>query len=131
MRNPDKIPQKIKDELKNIGLWDTHPRNLFRITWKNEPKKVGGGFNGVNFIEFPKELTGVRSRIIMLIGKWFPTGSHKVGATFGALVPKLITGEFDPTKHKALWPSTGNYCRGEVMTLIFLDAKALLFFQRV
>ncbi len=125
LRNPDKIPQKIKDELKNIGLWDTHPRNLFRITWKNEPKKVGGGFNGVNFIEFPKELTGVRSRIIMLIGKWFPTGSHKVGATFGALVPKLITGEFDPTKHKALWPSTGNYCRGGVYDSNLLGCKSI------
>jgi len=40
MKEPDKIPQKIKDELTNIGLWDTHPRNLFRITWKNEPKNL-------------------------------------------------------------------------------------------
>lgn len=125
MREPDKIPQKIKDELTNIGLWDTHPRNLFRITWKNEPKKFGGLFNGVNFIEFPKELTGVKSRIIMLIGKWFPTGSHKVGATFGPLVSKLITGEFDPTKHKALWPSTGNYCRGGVYDSNLLGCKSI------
>jgi cysteine synthase len=125
MKEPDKIPQKIKDELTNIGLWDTHPRNLFRITWKNEPKKFGGGFNGVNFIEFPKELTGVKSRIIMLIGKWFPTGSHKVGATFGPLVSKLITGEFDPTKHKALWPSTGNYCRGGVYDSNLLGCKSI------
>jgi len=93
MYNPDKIPQGIKDELKNIGLWDLHSRNLFRITWKNEPVKFGGGFNGVNFMEIPKELSGVKARILVLIGKWFPTGSHKVGATF-------------------LWPSTGNYCRG-------------------
>jgi len=125
MREPDKIPQKIKDELTNVGLWDTHPRNLFRITWKNEPKKFGGLFNGVNFIEFPKELTGVKSRIIMLIGKWFPTGSHKVGATFGPLVSKLITGEFDPTKHKALWPSTGNYCRGGVYDSNLLGCKSI------
>ncbi len=46
------------------------------------------------------------------MGKWFPTGAHKVGATFGCLVPRLITGQFDPTIHKAVWPSTGNYCRG-------------------
>ncbi len=48
MKNPQLIPQKIKDELRNIGLWDIHPRNLFRITWKNEPIPYGGGFNGVN-----------------------------------------------------------------------------------
>lgn len=125
MRDPEKIPDKIKDELKNIGLWDTHPRNLFRITWKNEPQKFGGGFNGINFIEFPKELTGVDSRIVMLIGKWFPTGSHKVGATFGPLVSKLITGEFDPTKHKALWPSTGNYCRGGVYNSNLLGCSSI------
>ena len=112
MAHPEKIPQGIKDELKNIGLWDLHSRNLFRITWKNEPVKFGGGFGGVNFMEIPPELSGVKARIIILIGKYFPTGSHKVGATFGPLVEKLVRGAFDPTTQKALWPSTGNYCRG-------------------
>jgi cysteine synthase len=60
----------------------------------------------------PPELTGVKARIFMLVGKYFPTGAHKVGATFGPLVEKLVTGRFDPTRQKALWPSTGNYCRG-------------------
>jgi cysteine synthase len=72
----------------------------------------GGGFNGVNYMEYPSELTGVDARIITLVGKWFPTGAHKVGAAFGCLVPRLTTGQFDPTYHKAVWPSTGNYCRG-------------------
>ncbi|OYD13920.1 pyridoxal-5-phosphate-dependent protein subunit beta [candidate division WOR-3 bacterium JGI_Cruoil_03_44_89] len=112
MRHPQKIPNGIKDELKNIGLWDLHSRNLFRITWKNEPVKFGGGFAEVNYVEIPHELSGVKARILMLIGKWFPTGSHKVGATFGPLVEKLVRGAFDPTRQKALWPSTGNYCRG-------------------
>ena len=112
MRDPTTIPAKIKTELKEIGLWDLHPRNLFRITWKNEPVSFGGGFGDVNFIEFPRELTGVPARIFMLVGKYFPTGSHKVGATFGPLVEKLVRGAFDPTCQKALWPSTGNYCRG-------------------
>jgi hypothetical protein len=49
----------------------------------------------------------------MLVGKWFPTGSHKVGASYGPLVERMVTGHFDPTTQKALWPSTGNYCRGE------------------
>jgi cysteine synthase A len=112
MSHPENIPQRIKDELKKIGLWDLHSRNLFRITWKNEPVVSGGGFGEVNRLEIPTELSGVKARIILLIGKYFPTGAHKVGATFGPLVEKLVRGAFDPTQQKALWPSTGNYCRG-------------------
>ena len=112
MRNPDLIPDKIKARLRDVGLWDLNPLNLFRITWRNEPKESGGVFGDVNFIEIPHELSGVKARIILLTGKWFPTGCHKVGASFGCLVPRLVTGQFDPTYHKAVWPSTGNYCRG-------------------
>jgi cysteine synthase A len=125
MRDPSKVPEKIKEELKNIGLWDLHPRNLFRITWKNEPVKFGGGFDGVNYVELPSELTGVKARIFVLIGKYFPTGSHKVGATFGPLVEKLTRGAFDPTKQKALWPSTGNYCRGGAYDSALLACQAI------
>ncbi len=112
MMNPELIPEKIKQKLKELELWDLHPLNLFRITWKNEPVKAGGGFGGVNYVELPSEITGVKARIFVLLGKFFPTGAHKVGATFGPLVEKLVTGKFDPTTQKALWPSTGNYCRG-------------------
>lgn len=112
MKNPALIPAKVKEELKGIGLWDVHPRNLFRITWHNEPKETGGGFGSVNFLELPPSLTGVPARIIVLVGKWFPTGAHKVGAAFGCLVPRLVTGQYDPTTQKAVWPSTGNFCRG-------------------
>ena len=97
---------------KNIGLYYLNPCNSFRITWKNEPVEFGGGYGKVNYLELPTELTGVKVRIFILIGKYFPTGSHKVGATFGPLVEKLVRGAFDPTAQKALWPSTGNYCRG-------------------
>ena len=112
MADPTLIPDGIREELRDIGLWDLNPRNLFRISWKNEPVRSGGGYDGVNFIELPSELTGVDARILMLVGKFFPTGAHKVGATFGPLVEKLVRGTFDPTTQKALWPSTGNYCRG-------------------
>ena len=112
MKNPPLAPDKVKQELKSIGLWELDPRNLFRITWKNEPKEKGGGFGDVNYLELPISLTGVDARIIVLIGKWFPTGAHKVGASFGCLVPRLVTGQFDPVTQKAVWPSTGNFCRG-------------------
>ena len=111
-RNPELIPEQIKEQLKNIGLWEINPLNLFRITWKNEPKENGGLYGSVNQIELPKELTGVNARIVLIIGKWFPTGAHKVGAAYGCLAPRITTGKFDPTYHKAVWPSTGNYCRG-------------------
>lgn len=128
LRNPDLIPGKIKEELKNVGLWDINPLNLFRVTWRNEQKEFGGGFGGVNFIELPSALTGVKARIIMLTGKWFPTGCHKVGASFGCLVPRLVTGQFDPTYNKAVWPSTGNYCRGGAYdsTLLSCESVAIL-----
>jgi len=112
MRNPALIPDSIKSQLGNVGLWDLDPLNLFRITWHNEPIATGGGYGPVNFMELPPELTGVDARILVLEGKWFPTGAHKVGAAFGCLVPRLVTGQFDPATQKAVWPSTGNYCRG-------------------
>ncbi len=125
MKHPQLIPDSIKTELKSIGLWDIHPLNLFRISWKNEPVHSGGGFNGVNYMVLPPELTGVKAKIIALVGKWFPTGAHKVGATFGCLVPRLITGQFDPTSQKAVWPSTGNYCRGGAYDSALLACESI------
>ena len=112
MRDPLLIPVDVTTRLGSVGLWDLDPLNLYRINWHNEPTESGGGFGPVNTIEFSRELTGVDARIVMLVGKWFPTGAHKVGAAFGCLVPRLVTGQFDPATQKAVWPSTGNYCRG-------------------
>ncbi len=125
MANPELIPEGIKAELSKIGLWDLNPRNLFRLTWQNEPVKQGGGFGDVNYLELPTEMTGTKARIIVLIGKFFPTGAHKVGATFGPLVEKLISGHFDPTHQKALWPSTGNYCRGGAYDAYLLGCPSI------
>src|SRR4030043_1647780 len=89
MKDPAHVPVSIKHDLGSIGLWDVNPRNLFRITWHNEPKAKGGGFNGVNYLELPTSLTGTTARIVVLVGKWFPTGAHKVGAGFWCLVAAL------------------------------------------
>ncbi len=126
--NPELVPDKIKNQLKNVGLWDVNPLNLFRITWKNEPVSQGGVFGNVNYIEFSKEITGIDARIVAPVGKWFPTGTHKVGAAFGCLVPRLVTGQFDPSTQKAVWPSTGNYCRGGAYdsTILGCDSIAIL-----
>jgi len=125
MKDPGLIPERIKKDLLQVGLWDVNPRNLFRITWKNEPKSSGGGFGQVNYLEFPSSLTGVEARILAPIGKWFPTGAHKVGAAFGCLVPRLVTGQFDPTTQKAVWPSTGNYCRGGAYDSALLACESI------
>jgi cysteine synthase len=123
LRDPETIPQKIKEQLPNIGLWDINPLNLFRISWKNEIKT--GLFGQVNHLEIPRALTGVKPRIIGLVGKYFPTGAHKVGAAFSCLVPRLTAGIFDPTQHKAVWPSTGNYCRGGAFDCALLGCTAV------
>ena len=125
MRNPELIPDAIKEQLKGVGLWDVNPLNLFRITWKNEQKESGGLFHGPNYIVLPSELTGVKAKIICMIGKWFPTGCHKVGASFGCLAPRLVTGQFDSDYHKAVWPSTGNYCRGGAFNSKLLDCYSV------
>ncbi|MCO5192839.1 MAG: pyridoxal-phosphate dependent enzyme [Anaerolineae bacterium] len=110
--DPTLVSKKTTRALDDVGLWDLNPLNLFRITWHNSPVAHGGEYGGVNYLILPPELTGVDAKIVILIGKWFPTGAHKVGAAFGCLVPRLVTGQFDPTTQKAVWPSTGNYCRG-------------------
>ena len=129
MQHPETIPEKIQEKLKTVGLWDVNPLNLFRITWKNEAKETGGLYQAVpNYVEIPSELSGVPCRILAMAGKWFPTGCHKVGASFGCLAPRLVTGQFDATYHHAVWPSTGNYCRGGAFNskLLAVDSVAIL-----
>jgi len=124
-KDPTLAPESIKTRLKDVGLWDLDPANLFRITWKNEAVEYGGGFGEGNWIEFPSALTGVDATIVGIVGKWFPTGAHKVGAAYGCLVPRLVTGAFDPGMQKAVWPSTGNYCRGGAYDCALLGCPAI------
>jgi cysteine synthase len=111
---PSTIPAAIRDRLAAIGPDDPHPLNLFRVHW----------YNGVtrrtqvpvpDHLVLPPALTGVRAPIIVALGDRFPMiAAHKVLAAYGCLAPRVVTGQFDPTRHRALWPSTGNYCRGGV-----------------
>lgn len=123
MRNPELIPEDQQKRLDGVDLWDIHPANLWRITWKNDLKT--GRFGAVNALEIPPELSGVKCRILGLLGECFPTGAHKVGAAFGCLIPRLLSGEFDPDYHKAVWPSTGNYCRGGAFDSAILGCHSI------
>ena len=123
LADPGRIPAAVQERLRGIGMQEAHPLNLFRIGWKNDPRT--GLFGGVNWIELPTGLTGVRNPILALVGSRFPTGAHKVGAAFGVLVPRLVSGGFDPTTQKAVWPSTGNYCRGGVFDCALLGCPSV------
>ncbi len=123
MRDPDTIPVDIRKRVEQTAIDAVEPENLFRITWKNDPST--GGFHGVNYLELPPELTGVPVPIVGLVGRHFPTGAHKVGATYGCLVPELVSGRFDPEHKKAVWPSTGNYCRGGAFNSALLDVHSI------
>ena len=125
LKDPEKVPGKIKDRLRQVGMQDFSPLNLFRITWKNEPVPFGGNYGKPNIIELPHELTGVKARIFCLVGKWFPTGCHKVGAAYGCMVPKLVTGQFDAANQKSVWPSTGNFCRGGAFNAKILSCESI------
>ncbi len=125
MAEPERAPKKIQEKLRGVGLWDLDPANLFRISWRNQPVERGGGFAEVNTLEFPSSLTGVPARIVALVGKWFPTGAHKVGATYGCLAPALVTGAFDSSRQKAAWPSTGNFCRGGAFNSALLGCASI------
>jgi len=123
LKEPGTVPKSIQSQLGKIGMEELHPLNLFRINWRNDPSS--GEIGGINYLEIPKEITGVKARIIGLVGKFFPTGAHKVGATYGCLVPYLVTGRFNPDYHKAVWPSTGNYCRGGAFNSALLGVHAV------
>ena len=125
LKNPQLIPESIKAQLKNVGMQEFSPLNLFRITWKNEPVEKGGTYGVPNIIELPRTLTGVKARIFCLVGKYFPTGCHKVGAAYGCMVPKLVTGQFDVVNQKSVWPSTGNFCRGGAFNARILACESI------
>ncbi len=103
MLHPDHIPGDIrKRALKALKEAPLEPINLFNITWK-DPE------NRVRYIVLEKALTGVEANIVVLYGKEFPTGSHKVGPTYSVAMEKQLHGEIEPGAHTLVWPSTGNY----------------------
>src|SRR5215470_13556997 len=118
---PSSIPEARRAALRSVDPDRPDPANLFRVHWYNDRSRTG--FAGTPFhLIFPPQLTGVRSPIVMALGCFFPMiGAHKVLAAYGCLIPRLVTGQFDPALHKAVWPSTGNYCRGGIAISRILD----------
>ncbi len=103
MLHPNKIAPATRNRALEMKTKDPlDPINLFNITWRDS-------HDTPYYFVMPKELTGVDANIVVLYGKDFPTGAHKVGAAYSVLVEKILFGEVDPSKHTVVWPSTGNY----------------------
>jgi cysteine synthase len=114
LATPGSIPARIRHSLAGVKADEADPRNLFRVHWYNDGGRTGQAAVPVHVV-LPGELTGVEARIVVTIGDLFPMiGAHKVLAAYGCLAPRIVTGQFDPTRNRAVWPSTGNYCRGGV-----------------
>jgi cysteine synthase len=114
LADPTRIPAKVLAALRGVDPDAAHPLNLFRVHWYNDAGRENRAALPEHVV-LPETLTGVEAKIVVALGDRFPLiRAHKVLAAYACLAPRLVTGQFDPTAHKALWPSTGNYCRGGV-----------------
>ncbi len=125
LSNPHSINENIVKKLKNLDKDSINPLNLFRVHWFN--KRDHTGFSQVpDHIVLNSEFTGVDAKIVVNIGRLFPLiTAHKVLAAYGCLLPRILNGDFDYSKQKAVWPSTGNYCRGGVAISRILGLKSV------
>jgi cysteine synthase len=125
LADPGKIGELRIAALRALDPNRPHPANLFRMHWYNDRAQTGFGAVPVHLV-LPPELTGVPAPIIVALGCLFPMiAAHKVLAAYGCLIPRLVTGRFDPAQQKAVWPSTGNYCRGGVAVCRILDCRGI------
>ena len=125
LTDPNTISKDIQNKLKSIDKNDINPLNLFRVHWHNNLDHTAFS-KSPEYIVLPTEFTGVEAKIIVNLGRLFPLiTAHKVLAAYACLLPRLLNGEFDYSKHKAVWPSTGNYCRGGVAISRILGLKSV------
>jgi cysteine synthase len=125
LADPALAPARVRAALAGVGPDDADPLNLFRVHWLNDVSRTG--VVGVpEHLVLPRELTGVDATIVVALGDRFPLiRAHKVLAAYACLAPRLVKGEFDPTRHRAVWPSTGNYCRGGVAISRLLGCRGV------
>ena len=106
MLHPTKIQPDIRKKALSALEGDPlSPLNLYNITWRDSQDKI-------RHVILPKALTGIDAEICVITGKWFPTGSHKVGPTYSCTIERQIAGTITPRKHRLVWPSTGNFGAG-------------------
>ena len=125
LADPATAPGVLHAALRDVDADAPHPLNLFRVHWFN-----GAGrrdrVSVPQHVVLPRELTGVDARIVVALGDRFPMiAAHKVLAAYACLAPRVVTGAFDPTTQRAVWPSTGNYCRGGVAISRIMDCRGV------
>jgi cysteine synthase A len=114
LSEPTTIPAGVQDRLAGVEPDAPDPLNLFRVHWFNDADRRTRASVPQHLV-LPSSLTGVEAPIIVALGNRFPMiAAHKVLAAYSCLAPRIVTGQFDPVKQRAIWPSTGNYCRGGV-----------------
>lgn len=100
------------------------PHNLWRVNWYNAADRRNRAELPVHVI-LPYEFTGVKTPIVVLLGNKFPMiRTHKVLAAYACLLQRVLTGQFDPSVHRAIWPSTGNYARGGIAISRMMGCRA-------
>jgi len=125
LADPSRIPDSTTQALAGVGPDEPDPRNLFRIHWYNDATRRSRTALPAHVV-LPKELTGVDAKIVVALGDRFPMiRAHKVLAAYGCLAPRIVTGTFDPASQRAVWPSTGNYCRGGVAISRILGCRGV------
>jgi cysteine synthase len=125
LREPATMTDAARGGLAGLDPDAADARNLFRVHWFNAADRRGA-VDVPGHVVLPPELTGIQSPILVAFGNRFPMiRAHKVLAAYGCLVPRLVTGQFDPTRHRAVWPSTGNYCRGGVAISRILGCRGV------
>jgi cysteine synthase len=125
LADPSTIPEARLEAVRRADPDRPDPANLYRVHWYNDQSRASFAATPSHLL-LPPELTGVRPPIVVALGCFFPMiGAHKVLAAYGCLIPRLVTGRFDPTRHKAVWPSTGNYCRGGVAISRILGCRGI------
>ncbi|MCF6233271.1 MAG: pyridoxal-phosphate dependent enzyme [Rhodobacteraceae bacterium] len=121
-------PARLADKLAQISDADpdgADARNLFRVHWHNGADRRSL-VNVPGHVVLPEALTGVKARIVVALGNRFPMiSTHKVLAAYGCLIPRLMSGSFSAKRHRAVWPSTGNYCRGGVAIATLLGCRSV------
>ena len=123
--DPKRIPPAMSRQLAGIGPDEAHPANLWRVNWYNAADRKSPT-NEPGYLVVPESISGVKAPIVVLIGRRFPMiGAHKVLPAYSGLATLLVTGRFDPESHKAIWPSTGNYCRGGVSVSRILGCRGV------
>ena len=125
LADPNWQSPALRHALQQVAASDApDPLQLLRIHWYNDAQ--GDQLSVPAYVRLPESLTGVKAPILVAMARHFPLiGAHKVLPAYVALVSRLVTGQFDPTVQRAVWPSTGNYCRGGVAVSKLLGCRGV------